>query len=124
MPRFGARLPMNLQQFVTTTVAEIIGGIQDAQDELEGGEARLNPRVSNPESLEAVPQAKYEDGTTGLLQNIEFDVEVTVVESSDRDGTFVLQVGGVGRRLGGYESGSASVGASRVRFSVPILFPR
>ena len=115
---------MNLQEFVTTTITQIIDGIRDAQDQQEGGEASLNPSVSNLASLNALPQAKYEDGTLGVLQNIGFDVEVTVLDSSDRHGTFVLQVGGVGRRLGGYESGSAPVGASRVRFRVPILLPR
>ena len=99
---------MKLREFVRSTLIDILGGISDAQDEIaSSGKAigTINPRFT----------------TRGeLKRDIEFDVAITVEESTTDSARGGINV--VALDLGGkIESLQTSSNVSRVRFAVPVI---
>jgi hypothetical protein len=101
---------MKLQEFVKETLLAVINGVGEAQDALGERGGEVNP---------------YTRGTPkGLLygskelQYVDFDVAVTVVESTEASaGITVLGIGG----KGALSESTNSV--SRIKFRVPIGLP-
>jgi hypothetical protein len=107
---------MELQEFVRNTVSEIVLGMKSAGDALraEGIPCALNP-IWKDENLTA----------TNVLQ-IEFDVAVTVAESSKAEagGGIKLGIQVVGFDAGGKTfSSSEKSSVSRVKFAIPYIPP-
>ena len=91
---------MKLDEFVQRTLEDIMKGVADAAQGMQGG------KVVNK----------------GIPQLVEFDVAVTVMEQSKSEGhagITVLQLGIGGAR--GSESSNQS--ATRIKFSIPVKFP-
>jgi hypothetical protein len=104
---------MNLQDFVTTTLKQVIQGVQTAQKEL-GGEGR---RYVNPAGRGMVA-GRSQDGTP--IQDVEFDVAVTVGEETGLSGGISVVGLGLGVRGG---SKDTNMSVSRIKFVVPVAFP-
>jgi hypothetical protein len=98
---------MRLDDFVAQTLTAIVQGVQNAHTEIEKMGGRINP---------------FRAGSTGAIQVVEFDVEVSTVEGTTTAGGLGVFVGPVtaGTR-GQSEASSSSVG--RVRFKVPLELP-
>jgi hypothetical protein len=98
---------MRLDDFVAQTLTAIVQGVQNAHTEIEKMGGRINP---------------FRAGSTGAIQVVEFDVEVSAVEGTSTSGGLGVVVGPitVGTR-GQSEASSTSVG--RVRFKVPLELP-
>jgi hypothetical protein len=109
---------MELREFVRSTLLEIISGVSDAQKALaeEGSTAVVNALASRQDIK------RYSQRGTRLLEMVEFDVALTVTETTDK---------GIGGRL---SIAAASIGSqrgtsiensevSRVRFQVPVVLP-
>ena len=119
---------MKLQEFVAETLAQIVSGVSDAQrgigeanpDEPHGG--RINPPLST--SAETLEAKGYRVDVYGLpVQNVEFDVAVTVNEEAEAKGGAGLMVAGIG--LGAkakVESRDTTV--HHIKFAVPLTLPR
>ncbi|HUT58362.1 MAG TPA: hypothetical protein VNA25_10990 [Phycisphaerae bacterium] len=109
---------MNLREFVTTTLTEIINGIVDAQKAVAGTNARIVPEGG---LTWGTPDQRTKLGTT-VCQNVSFDVALTATESS-------AEKAGIGVWLGSFAFGgqaqSESAGGSftRVKFSIPVGLP-
>ena len=104
---------MNLQEFVSTTLKQVIQGVIGVQKEL-GNEGR---RYINPAGRGTV-MGRSQDGTP--IQNVEFDVAVTVAEESGVSGGISVVGLGLGVK-GGTKDTNTSV--SRIKFVVPVAFP-
>lgn len=101
---------MDLREFVKATLVEIVGGVQDARDEIEreGSNAYVAPIVRDSERND--------------LTSVAFDVAVTATETADGKAEAGIKVWAL--RLGasgGVSSGSESV--SRIQFAVPVMLP-
>lgn len=98
---------MDLQEFVSESLQQIINGVAEAQDEAKSIGAKVNP--SNSRGF-----TKFKD--------IHFDIAVTV--NSEKSGTTggKLQVAGIGFGKEGAQVNSHQT-VSRVSFDVSILFP-
>jgi hypothetical protein len=98
---------MRLDDFVAQTLTAIVQGVQHAHTEIEKMGGRINP---------------FRAGSTGAIQVVEFDIEVSTVEGTTTSGGLGVVVGpvAVGTR-GQSEATSSSVG--RVRFKVPLELP-
>lgn len=110
---------MKLDDFVSQTLKQIIDGVIIAQDY-----GRLKRANINPSS------ARFHSKTEGLifcqetgipLQNVEFDVAVTVAESqSNSSGN--PSVGAISVTSSN-EAATQNSSVSRIKFKVPVLLP-
>lgn len=104
---------MKLHEFITATLGEIQQGVQNAiNNTINGGVAgAINPVWGTAKDI----------GPTHI-QNIQFDVAVTVVEKESGSVKGGIEV--IGIRVGGSASGSTeNTYASRVQFSIPVIPP-
>ncbi len=106
---------MNLEEFVTESLVQLVEGVSTAQLRIHKG-ATINPkqRSTKPRSVEY--------GTGIPVQEIEFDIAVTVDEGKQTKGGIGV-VAGVFALGSQGQSSAATQSVSRIKFSVPISFP-
>ncbi|TGD70331.1 hypothetical protein E4634_21170 [Mangrovimicrobium sediminis] len=117
---------MNLKQFVSESLVEIIEGITDAQARIASEDAQVVPNVSNlftKSQSGGTNLALGWDSNGNLIHILEFDVAVTATEGTETKGGIgvvagMFAVGSQGR------SEEMSQSISRLKFRVPISFPR
>lgn len=108
---------MNLEEFVSDTLTQIVRGVRTAQ-----GEAKLAGAVVCPSRTRTRLSGNREVTHHARVQEIEFDVAVTVVEGTTVGGDAGIRVFAVGGGAKGERHGSHEQ-LSRVRFSVPVMLP-
>ena len=98
---------MRLQEFVSETLREIITGVREAQEYAKDNNVTINagPGIGAP------------------IKEVEFDVAVTSTEGSEAHAGTGIFVAGLGLGAKGkLDSSNSSV--TRIKFSVPVCFPR
>lgn len=102
---------MNLSEFVTETLTEILAGVRKAQDTIapmDGRHGVINPTWNDQSDL------------ADHLQTVKFDVAVTVSDQATRGGKGGIKV--MSLEIGGNaEQQQQNKTVSRISFSVPIL---
>lgn len=107
---------MELKDFIKTAITDITDAISDLQQELDNGTI-INPKLTyGKESTSLI------DGDNRSIERLNFDIAVTVSSSSDIEGGAKAGISVFGAKLGGKTSES-SENASRLTFSIPIVFP-
>lgn len=116
---------MDLKEFVSETIVEIIEGISDAQKRLEGSGAKVSPSINKLFTAAQTGGTNMALGYAkggGLIQMVDFDVAVTAVEGTETKG-------GIGVVAGIFALGSqgksteSNQSISRIQFKVPVCFP-
>lgn len=114
---------MDLQEFISETLKQIFDGVTDAQETVETSGGQINPRVQCPnvESV-SIPYLTLRGDPKTPATNIDFDVALTITDTSGKAGKAGLVVYGVGA---GVEAGSQTTNStvSRVKFSVGVALP-
>ena len=96
---------MKVDEFVATSLEQIVEGVRRAQQAVDPMGGQVNPHY-----------------TSGMRDHIEFDLAVTVEESTKTAGELGVSVWAVKAGTGGAsENRNASV--SRLRFKVPVAYP-
>jgi len=117
---------MNLRDFVSETLVEIVTGISDAQSRLTDSGAQVSPQIRNlftQSQTGGTNMALGWDTNGGLIQVVDFDVAVTTTEGTETKG-------GIGVVAGIFALGSqgkseeSNQSISRIKFKVPISFPK
>lgn len=107
---------MELKDFITGTLVQIVEGVHAAQKQVEA----LGGNV-NPYDRQAIPGfgTKYKRGE---VQNVAFDVAITAQENSaSKEGIGVVVAAiALGKRN---ETSDSSTSVSRVAFTVPLALP-
>lgn len=113
---------MNLKEFISESLTQLIDGVIDAQKRTRGLGAEIVPPVFNlPKSMERMEDV-YHAGRRFLAHLVDFDVAVTVSETKEAGGTVGVVVAGIG--LGGKGKSRANTDTtSRIRFKVPVMYP-
>ena len=107
---------MDLRQFTAASIEQIVLGVSDAAQSLSDLNARVNPQVmSTADDL-------YHQGTGTKAQMLEFDVAVTVGSSSNVGGGGGIGISVFSAKIDGSSREESSY-VSRVRYSVPVVFP-
>lgn len=115
---------IRLKEFVSQTLTEIVEGVLDAQGKVialaEKGTslevvAQVSPTIDNLHAR----QNTWRSSWGSVVQNVEFDVAVTI--SKEKGGKGGISVWGAGLE-GGATASNSSV--SRIRFYVPITLPQ
>ena len=117
---------MNLQDFVESSLKEIIAGVSRAQEHARtvNKEALINPRVMY--GADNGPKGKHyaTPGDWNLVQFVEFDVAVTADSASETKGSGGIKVYGLLSADGGASVVDKSSVVSRLKFTVPLALPK
>ncbi|MCE1225962.1 MAG: hypothetical protein LWW87_05660 [Geobacteraceae bacterium] len=113
---------MDLKEFVSETLISIITGVTDAQEKANEYGAFVNPAGLMRSTSNVSNNAIWDNSTNNYAQSIAFDVAVTAEDAGQGGAKIKVFSGIISGELGGEKSNKNSV-ASRVQFSIPILFP-
>ena len=109
---------MKLDEFVKEVLIEIVAGIRSAQ-EIEGG-AFIVPSGDGGHDYAKHPRVSSSARIKSTI--VDFDIALTVEDSSKAEGSGGLKVWGIGANVqGGVASKDTTV--SRIQFAIPILLP-
>ena len=106
---------MQLDEFVKTSLEQIVSGVQQAQKTAEAMGATINPSVRSSAS-----GRMHSNGT--LIQDVEFDVAVTTTETGGSNAGLRVGWASVGAGVEGRSSKENSA-VSRIKFVVPVGLP-
>ena len=116
---------MELKDFVSTALADIIEGVIAAQERVQGTGAKINPRLSRmipkgEKNYEVFALAEVNPGNPVFL--VKFDVAVTASKGTRSKGgvgvvTGIVSLGSTGA------SENAESAVSRISFALPLLVP-
>lgn len=104
---------MELQKFIQKTIVEIINGVKSAGKEV--GENHINPSLTG--ELPKNAKTYYQE----IVQDVEFDVAVTVEEKKEGGVEGKISVLGYGIG-GGISTDNTASTVTRIKFSVPLLY--
>lgn len=114
-------MTVKLEDFVANSLVQIVRGVEKAQEQLDGSDAKVSPSMQTLADKNSIGRA---DGADNLqpVYNVTFDVAVVGTEDEKT-------AGGVGVVLGAFalgskgESSEGTAQTSRIQFKVPILLP-
>ena len=95
---------MKLEEFVTETLSQIVGGVKKAQDITKNKNAVIAPY-------------QFTDG------KVDFDVAVTVIDGKEANGKASISVWSIGAGLSGKLESSTST-VSHIKFSINMKLPQ
>ena len=104
---------MELRNFIKEALKDILGGIEDAQDEITSGE--IVPTVSD--TFQSV------DAGISNYQTVNFEVTVTTDEKQGREAKLNVVAAIVGGGVSGQNSNSSAY-AGKLAFKIPVSLPR
>ena len=111
---------MNLQDFVSETLSQIVGGVKAAQSVAIESGCQINPKMTS--NLDYASQHGFLWCDSVYAQIVEFDVALTTTEGSNSKGGIGVFAGAVS--LGGSTGSTAENSSiSRVKFRVPLVLP-
>jgi hypothetical protein len=107
---------MKLDDFVRETIVQIARGVHAAAEEVQEFGARVNPPVESGSGDKFIQDA---GGLIGV-QQVEFDVAVTVSSEATKGGKASIEVMSILSLGGGNTGASAHESQSRIKFSIPL----
>lgn len=110
---------MQLKDFVSQTLKEIVEGVIEAQKTTSVNEGHINPEIDRS----SVDPTMRIAANGRLIESVEFDVAVTVDEGTGTKGGIGIFIGALALGSQG-ESSNKNSSINRVKFTVPILLPR
>ena len=111
---------MDLKDFVTSTITQIVEGIIEAQKELTPKKAYVNPPGN--EFYGAPIKKPYLGVNNSFSNDIEFDVAITILEGKQTKGGIGVFAGAVALGTQG-KSDTTNTSISRIKFTIPVAFP-
>ena len=116
---------MQLYEFITETLTQIVTGIDNANERLAESDAVVNPRHinynENPE-VRTYGWLSREPDKLPAVHLIDFDVSVTATEGKENKGGIGVSVGNIG--LGTMRKNEQEqIAQNKIRFSIPLVMP-
>jgi len=112
---------MKLDKYVEETIKQVISGIAAAKDYGEQHNAKVNPASATFNSQNST--IIYCADTGVLIQEIQFDVAVSVSDESSTTDTPELTVGATSIKGDTQTTETMNSSTNRIRFSIPVLLP-
>ena len=108
---------MELKEFITRALSDIIDGVSEAQRLGKPKGANINPI-----GISFQRDGQWNNTSGPRLQEVEFDVGLTRSENKEAEGKIGVLLGSVGLGSKG-KTESEKVSVTRIRFTVPLLLP-
>jgi hypothetical protein len=110
---------VNLQEFIKTALVDIVAGVADAREDAK----KHGANIGSNRVYGYVKEAKIiTDEKDRPVTNVEFDIALAEANAKDTKGGIGVFLGTVNLGSQGASHGESS-SHSRIRFSVPIVFP-
>ena len=106
---------MELKEFIKTAIADITDAVSELQSELDNG-AIVNPALPHPVGSGSVDAGMGNQ----QIQKLEFDVALTIAETSSIDGGAKGGIAVFSAKMG---TSQQSQNVSRLSFTVPVALP-
>lgn len=113
---------MELRKFVEEVLVQVAAGVVDANGRLGPLGAVANPTKYRTHRKSTGSVLDYERLPYPTVEQIEFDVAVTVSQQSGTQGKLAVMAGVIGAGTSGASNESHRT-ESRVRFSIPLVLP-
>jgi hypothetical protein len=111
---------VELKDFVSLALQEIVAGVAEAQGKVTGGD--INPKIWQSQRDAAAKMKILESNSGKWIHLVEFDVAVTVAEGTGTKGGLGLVVGPIALGSSGQSTNQSST-VSRIKFEVPVAWP-
>ena len=111
---------MDLKEFISEALVQIISGVADAQEKIASIGGKISPGLMGTHTTLAAHGFIPSGG--GTAQVVQFDVALTVKEGSGTKGGIGIVAGIVSLGSTG-QSNSENSSVSRVKFGVPVVLP-
>lgn len=115
---------MDIKDFIKETLSQIVEGINEANQQMGSKGAFVastdlweTPRLSKSDTYVKCNN-KHQ-----IVREIEFDVSITVSDSSKTEGEGRLQVLSLFRAEGGVENNTHASSMHKIKFSLPLALP-
>lgn len=112
---------MQLKEFVSAVLTDIVDGVRAAQKQGHAREGEVNPLLATQQGV-LQEKGRMVSRWGQLVQVVKFDVAVTAEEGKGTKGGIGVFVGPVGLGSQG-ESRSSQSTVSRIQFEVPVSLP-
>ena len=113
---------MDLKDFVAESIGSIVQGIAEAQSSATKLGASINPGGLMRNAKNVTDNSVWDNSNNNYAQPISFDIAITAEDTASGGGKVKVLSGLLGGEIGG-QTGTKSVLASRIQFTVPVLFP-
>lgn len=113
---------MDLKDFVSETLVSIVSGIKEAQVKSQPLGASVNPGGLMRKADAVSQNSTWDNRNNNFAQPVSFDVAITAEDTAQGGAKVKVLSGLFGADIGG-EKGSKNILASRIQFTVPVLFP-
>lgn len=113
---------MKLQEFISQTLLQIVEGVADAQKTIQGG-GEINPHYWQAQRGDIAKLKILESNNGKWIHLVDFDVAVTVVESTETKGGVGMVVGPIALGSRGQSNAENST-VSRIKFQIPVTLPQ
>ena len=117
---------MDLKEFVRESLVQISNAIIEANVELEGTSAVVNPYNVVTFGGDQKAYGRLNDAykeKDAIVEVVEFDVAVTTESGTQTGGGIKISVASIGIGAEGKSTGAQSH-ESRIKFKVPMVYPR
>ncbi len=110
---------MNVQEFISTAITEIVAGVADARAAVSeyGASAGSDKVYGFTKDQKIITDANGRQVTL-----VEFDIALTQADSTDTKGGIGVFLGSVGMGSQGASHGESTT-HSRIKFKVPVILP-
>lgn len=116
---------MNLKEFVSAVISEIVHGIHDANEDVAKLDAIVNPVNVKPVSASSMGSLYGHVDVMNVgraVQKVGFDVAITAEEGKSKKSGIGVTVATLGLGMTENSRNLESL-TSRVRFTIPVAFP-
>ena len=120
---------MELKDFVKESIVQIVKGIEEANNELSDSDAMVNPFYMQAHSDAAqsygrtkVRDTDYTNHDSKIIEKVNFDVAIVVEAGKQGSGGAKLSIASIS--IGGNAKiESSNKSESRIKFSIPVVYP-
>jgi hypothetical protein len=116
---------MDVKDFISESLKQIIAGIKTAQEDVSKDGGIVSPDISIRQGTAEANDwlITYQGNPQGrLVNNIDFDIAVTVTEQTDLQGGLGISVAGF--KIGaGAKNIDGNTTLSRIKFKIPVVYP-
>lgn len=110
---------MELKDFISETLSQIIAGVVDAQSKVSGKGGAVNPYVHQLNDLKTI-YARTEDKEPVIL--VDFDIAIVAEQGTDTKGSIGVVAGIFALGTQG-QSKENQQSSNKIKFNVPIMLP-